>query len=182
MTESILSEFLGIVILKRFIKPLLWIFLSVLLIAGMMAALVALMEHKSGARPDVKLQTLNGEVITLDEVADNKPMLVNLWATWCPPCIREMPMLLQAQKANPGISFVFVNQGEHTETVKNFLTDSDLDLANVLLDSKGQLAQVTASMALPTTLLYNAKGEQVGLHRSELSPEQLDEILKSLQP
>lgn len=168
--------------LKRFLKPLLWVLFSVLLIIGMMAALVALMEHQSSKRPDVVFQTLSGEPVTLDQIADNKPMLVNLWATWCAPCIREMPLLQQAQAANPGITFVFVNQGEHTETVHRFMQDQGLGLKNVLLDSKGQLAQVTASMALPTTLLYNAKGEQVGLHRSQLTSEQLDAMLKTLQP
>lgn len=156
--------------------------LSVLLIGGLTAGLVALMEHKSSQRPNTPLQTLSGDTISLDQVADGKPMLVNLWATWCAPCIREMPLLQQAQQANPDITFVFVNQGEHTETVGRFLRDLELDLNNVLLDSKGQLAQVTASMALPTALLYNAKGEQVGLHRAQLSPEQLNEMVETLQP
>lgn len=168
--------------MKRFIKPLIWVLVSVLLIIGMMAGLVALMEHKSSKLPDVRFQSMAGETITLDQVADGKPMLVNLWATWCAPCVREMPLLQQAQQANPDITFVFVNQGEHTETVDRFLKDQELDLSNVLLDSKGQLAQVTASMALPTTLLYNAKGEQVGLHRAQLSPEQLAAMVKTLQP
>ena len=166
--------------MKRVMKPLFWILISVFLIIGMMAALVALMEHKSSKRPDVIFQTLSDDSVKLDQIADDKPMLVNLWATWCPPCIREMPMLQQAQQANPDITFVFVNQGEQTETVNRFLKDSGLNLHNVLLDSKGALAQVTASMALPTTLLYNAKGEQVGLHRSQLSTEQLNEMLKTL--
>lgn len=168
--------------MKRFMKPLIWVVVSVLLITSMMAGLVALMEHKSSQRPDVVFQTMNGESVNLDQVADSKPMLVNLWATWCPPCIREMPMLQQAQQDNPDITFVFVNQGEHSETVDRFLKDSGLKLNHVLLDSKGQLAQVTASMALPTTLLYNAKGEQVGLHRAQLSPEQLAAMVKTLQP
>ena len=168
--------------MKRFIKPLLWVGLAVVLIMAAMAALIALMEHKSGARPDVKLQTLTGEMVTLDQVAEGKPMIVNLWATWCPPCIREMPLFEQAQKDNPGITFVFVNQGEHTETVNAFMANAGLTLSNVLLDSKTQLAQVTASMALPTTLFYNAQGEQVGLHRSVLTEDQLKDKVKSLQP
>ena len=112
--------------MKRFIKPLLWVGLAVVLIMAAMAALIALMEHKSGARPDVKLQTLTGEMVTLDQVAEGKPMIVNLWATWCPPCIREMPLFEQAQKDNPGITFVFVNQGEHTETVNAFMANAGL--------------------------------------------------------
>lgn len=168
--------------MKRFLRPLLWGTFTLVIIVAAVAALVALMEQKASERPNVALKNLAGDGVTLDQVANGKPMVVNLWATWCPPCIREMPLLEKAQKANPEISFVFVNQGEHTETVSAFLNNADLDLGNVLLDSKGKLAQVTASMALPTTLFYNAKGEQVGLHRSVLTEEQLNERMKSLQP
>ncbi len=169
--------------IKRFARPLLWAGLAVLFVLAAMAALVALMEHKSGVRPDVKLKTLDEEVVTLDQIADGKPMVVNIWATWCPPCIREMPLLEEAQKANPGIVFVFVNQGEHSETVSAFLDNAELDLAHVLLDSRGQLAQVTASMALPTTLFYNAKGEQADVHRGELTESDLSLLLDQiLQP
>ncbi|WP_417593850.1 TlpA family protein disulfide reductase [Oceanospirillum sp.] len=169
--------------IKRFARPLLWVGLTVLFVLAAMAALVALMEHKSGALPDVKLKTLDEEVITLEQIADGKPMVVNIWATWCPPCIREMPLLQQAQKANPDIAFVFVNQGEHSETVNAFLDNADLDLTYVLLDNRGQLAQVTASMALPTTLFYNAEGEQADVHRGELTESDLSVLLgQILQP
>lgn len=167
--------------MKRCVRPLIWVTVSVLVIAGMMAALVALMEHKSSRLPAVSFQTLTGETVGLEQVAAGKPMLVNLWATWCAPCIREMPLLQAYQDAHPDVRFVFVNQGEHTETVRSFLSNHELSLEHVILDSKGQLAQVTASMALPTTLLYSAKGEQVGLYRSELSDEQLTAMMQTLR-
>jgi thiol-disulfide isomerase/thioredoxin len=167
--------------LKRFLRPLLWVLLVVVLVLGVMAALVALMEQQSGARPDVALKTLAGETVTLDQIAEGKPMVVNIWATWCPPCIREMPLLAKAQKAYPDIRFVFVNQGEHSETVTDFLKNGDLTLENVLLDSGGQVAKVTASMALPTTLFYNAAGEQVDLQRGELNADILEALLSRIQ-
>lgn len=164
--------------LKRLIKPLIWTALALVLIIAAMAGLVALMEHHSSQRPDVALKTLSGDTVTLDQVADGKPMVVNMWATWCPPCIREMPLLEQAQKANPDVTFVFINQGEHARTAERFLENSGLSLENILLDSKGDLARVTASMALPTTLFYNADGKQTSLHRGELQAPQLNSLLE----
>ncbi len=60
-----------------------------------------------------------------------KPMVVNLWATWCPPCRREMPVLRGAQQANQDIIFVFANQGESAETIQSYLAAEKLELKNV---------------------------------------------------
>ncbi|WP_459655422.1 TlpA family protein disulfide reductase, partial [Achromobacter xylosoxidans] len=63
-----------------------------------------------------------------------KPTVVNLWASWCPPCRREMPAFEQAQAANPDIHFVFLNQGEAASTVRQYLDEHAPSLANALLD------------------------------------------------
>ena len=147
--------------MKHALRTLLWVFLAVTLIVAAMAALIHLMEQKSSQQPNTALKTLSGDLVTLNQLAAGKPMVVNLWATWCPPCIREMPLLAKAQERYSDIHFVFINQGEQGETVTGFLRNSDLTLSNVLLDSDGQVAKVTASMALPSTLFYNAAGEQV---------------------
>jgi thiol-disulfide isomerase/thioredoxin len=156
--------------------------LVLVVIAAAIATLIAFMEQTTAQRPDVPLSTLSGEVVTLDQLAHGKPMVVNLWATWCPPCIREMPLLEQAQKNHPGVVFVFVNQGEHPETAADFLQSSGLELNSVVMDAGRQVAKVTASTGLPTTLFYSAAGEQLDLHRGELKPTQLNGLLQRLQP
>ena len=88
-------------------------------------------------------------------------MVVNLWASWCPPCRREMPVLAAAQKQQPWASFVFANQGESNATVQRYLSDSQLDLVNVTLDRDTRLGFVAGSMALPITLFYDAQGQLV---------------------
>ena len=100
-------------------------------------------------------------------------MVVNLWASWCPPCIREMPVLEQAQKDNPDITFVFVNQGEQHETIVHFLNQHNLTLNNVLTDTRSGLGRTTGSQALPTSLFYDAQGRQVNAHLGELSAASL---------
>ncbi|MBF8781176.1 TlpA disulfide reductase family protein [Pseudomonas fulva] len=119
----------------------------------------------SQERP-VALQTYRG-----------RPLVVNLWATWCPPCRREMPVLQQAQQEYPNVTFVFVNQGETPETVGNFLAATGLDLTHVLFDGTGQLARRVGSMALPTTLFYDAEGHLIDSHLGELSRASLRHAL-----
>ncbi|HAQ27862.1 MAG TPA: peroxiredoxin, partial [Pseudomonas sp.] len=109
-----------------------------------------------------------------------KPLVVNLWATWCPPCRREMPVLAEAQRTESDVTFLFVNQGEGERVIADFLDTEGLGLENVLLDTGGRLGQHVGSTALPTTLFYDAEGRQVGSHLGELSRASLARALERL--
>ena len=111
-------------------------------------------------------------------LASGQPMVVNLWASWCPPCVREMPVLEQAQKDHPDITFVFVNQGEHPDAIRRFLNKQGLLLDNVLTDLNGNMGRITGSPAMPTTLFYDAQGRQLDSHLGELSSASLAHSLK----
>jgi len=131
--------------------------------------------------PKVSLTTLAGEPVDLVTLAAGKPMVVNLWASWCPPCRREMPVLAAAQNQEKDVSFVFVNQGENGITARNYLTGARLDLANVLLDLGAGFGREVGSTALPTTLFYDAKGRLVDTNLGELSVGSLTIKLNQLR-
>jgi len=133
------------------------------------------------AMPKVSLTTLAGEPADLAKLASGKPMVVNLWATWCPPCRREMPLLAAAQKQEPGVRFVFANQGEDGMTAQRYLTDAQLELDNVLLDSGTRFAREVGSMGLPTTLFYDADGRLIDTHLGQLSAASLASKLNRLR-
>ena len=109
------------------------------------------------------------------QLADYKggPLVINLWATWCPPCRREMPVLERAQHQRPDVTFLFVNQAESMQSVSTFLATQGLTLDNVLFDASGRLGQAVGSMALPTTLFYSAEGRLINSHLGELSQASL---------
>lgn len=137
---------------------------------GTITGLIRLMDQQSRALPQVTLQTVDGDITGLAELSSRgKPMVVNLWATWCPPCRREMPMLAAAQQEYDEVTFVFVNQGEGRGEIKGYLDQNGLALDNVLLDTRGALGQTVGSMALPTTLFYDANGRLADTHLGELS-------------
>ena len=133
------------------------------------------------ALPALSLTTLAGDPVALAALADGKPMVVNLWASWCPPCRREMPVLAAAQQREAGVNFVFVNQGEDAATAQRYLSAGRLELANVLLDRGAALGREVGSGGLPTTLFYNAGGRLVDTHLGELSAALLASKLSPLR-
>ncbi|WP_151445867.1 TlpA family protein disulfide reductase [Lacisediminimonas profundi] len=130
--------------------------------------------------PALVLETLDGKQLALQSLS-GKPMVVNLWATWCPPCQREMPVLRDAQARHKDIAFVFVNQGESSEAVSRYLAGKGLVLDNVLLDSRGQLGSATGSRALPTTLFFDARGKLVDRRMGEVSEATLLQRVSALR-
>ncbi|TCS38023.1 thiol-disulfide isomerase/thioredoxin [Paucimonas lemoignei] len=130
--------------------------------------------------PQVELVHLDGGTFQLQSLA-GKPMVVNLWASWCPPCRHEMPVLRDGQAQYRDIVFVFVNQGEAADVVQQYLKAAQLSLDNVLLDSKLQVGRQTASMALPTTLFFNEQGILVERRVGELSAATLAQRIESLR-
>lgn len=149
------------------------------LVWGAMFGAILMMDNT--ALPKVSLTTLAGEPADLTVLAAGKPMVVNLWASWCPPCRREMPVLAAAQKQETEVSFVFVNQGEDGTTAQRYLTATRLDLANVLLDPGARLGREVGSGALPTTLFYDTNGRLIDTHLGELSAASLASKLNQLR-
>ena len=142
---------------------------------------LALHSLEQGTRlPELSFRDSSGATVELEDYV-GKPLVVNLWATWCPPCRREMPVLAEAQRDNPELTILFVNQGEGQGVVNQYLEAEALGLDNVLLDSSGRLGQHVGSMALPSTLFYDAEGRQVGSHLGELSRASLARALEVLQ-
>lgn len=140
----------------------------------------AVHSFEQGTRlPDMGLRDSQGKPVALRDYV-GKPLVVNLWATWCPPCRREMPVLAEAQRKEADVTFLFVNQGEGEQVITDFLKAEAPDLKNVLLDTGGRLGQHIGSSALPTTLFYDAEGRQVGSHLGELSGASLARALEQL--
>lgn len=129
--------------------------------------------------PQLALPSMDGSTIALSTY-EGRPTVVNLWATWCPPCQREMPVLHAAQLARPDLHFVFLNQGESPQQVAAYLRKSDLALRNVLLDARGEVGAALGHRALPTTLFFDAQGRLVDTRVGELSEASLAERLSSL--
>jgi thiol-disulfide isomerase/thioredoxin len=154
--------------------------LSVVSAAWCVGSIALAMADRDRSLSALPVPTAAGTSAALSDFK-GKPVIVNLWATWCPPCQRELPLLQRAQREHPDIEFVFLNEGEAGALVAAFLATRGLALRNVLLDLKGQAGAEYGGGALPTTLLFDAQGTLVGTHVGELSAQALAESLESLR-
>lgn len=132
------------------------------------AGAFSLLQVTQPGLPNLPLASLENATQSLTNYS-GRPMVVNLWATWCPPCRREMPVLAAAQQRESDVEFIFVNQGESAKTVKEYLESEQLQLRNVLLDAHTQLSRQMDVQGMPTTLFFDAKGNLVDTHMGELS-------------
>lgn len=150
---------------------------------GMLVGSTLLIEQQSRPLPHTALLDRNGHSANLPQLAKQtqQPLVVNLWASWCPPCIREMPVFEEAQNTEQDITFVFVNQGESAQHIETFMNQHDLSLDNVWLDQNNALGSATGAHAMPTTLFYNAEGKLVNTHFGELSRATLQQGLERLR-
>jgi thiol-disulfide isomerase/thioredoxin len=160
-------------------RPLAWGAVAGLGAWAALAGSLTLLEQAHIRLPEMQLTRLEGDPIQLSTLA-GRPIVVNLWATWCPPCRREMPALAEGERAHPDVTFVFVNQGEAEADVRNYLRSESLQLQNVVLDPFSAVAQATGARGLPTTLFFDRDGRLVDTHVGELTRASLTHKLQRL--
>ncbi|MEN2747525.1 TlpA disulfide reductase family protein [Sphingomonas sp. T9W2] len=116
--------------------------------------------HKADAMPTYKFQDGAGKAVTLTDFR-GKPVLVNLWATWCAPCVREMPTLdALTAREKAALHVLTVSQDMEPAKVQPFLTERKL--ANLVAYRDPDLQFTTGmNLSLPTTILYDAAGKEV---------------------
>ena len=107
--------------------------------------------------PDFTLQTLDGKRFNLYENL-GKPIFLNFWATWCSPCVAEMPDMEKLQQTlGDSILIVGIDMGESADRVRNFVRDRGFTWTFVL-DSEREVAQAYDVSVIPTSLFIDAKG------------------------
>ncbi len=116
--------------------------------------------------------TLADESVSSSDLA-GYPLVVNLWASWCPPCRREMPMMAEVAAGSENANFVFVNQGEDPEAIQRYLETEGIELPTLLRDSLGEFSRHYAVPGLPATLFIASDGSLRSLHMGEISREDL---------
>jgi peroxiredoxin len=130
--------------------------------------------------PDFSLIGLDGKTHKLSEYK-GKPVLVNFWGTFCPPCKEEMPALQRQydQWSNKGVVFLEVNVDKNKITVQSFMDQYKLNLP-VLLDAKETVRKVYGVMDYPTTFFIGADGKVEVKKIGQMTESYIDATLASL--
>lgn len=128
--------------------------------------------------PPVDLPCLN-EPRVVDVSQLTGPAVVNLWASWCGPCRKEMPMLAEAARRNPGVQFLGVNIQDRPEAAADFLARTGVTYPQ-LVDVDGVVLADTRVPGLPVTLALDTDGRVVDRVIGEISGEELATLLDLL--
>ena len=183
-------------------SPVLLIFLILPLLGIFVALLMVAMEDRNApttqptfvpaaprtlldfAAPDFELPLLDG--ITLVSPSDfaGRPLFLNFWATWCPPCVRELPALAEFAAAHAadenGPALLTINLGETAEEIRGFLTGLALQDLPVALDANQVVKGDYGVQNLPTTFVIDESGLVRFMKLGEMRLEDMDAYLQAL--
>src|SRR6516165_2002480 len=133
--------------------------------------------------PEINFDDAEGQARKLADFK-GKVLLVNIWATWCGPCRTEMPALDRLQARLGGADFevipVSIDRGG-TETIRKFYGEIGVRNLAIYIDPSGQVLRQTRALGLPTTLLIDRSGQEIGrvIGPAEWDAPQIGEFLSS---
>ncbi|MFO1261143.1 MAG: TlpA disulfide reductase family protein [Sphingomonadaceae bacterium] len=113
--------------------------------------------------PDYAFKDASGKVLTLDHFR-GKPVLVNLWATWCAPCIKELPQLdrIAGAYAKSGLQVMPISQDTmEADKVSAFFSGKGLHNLQTWFDPDNNFGFGFGGAALPTSVLYSSDGKEI---------------------
>lgn len=119
-------------------------------------------EFRGMAAPDLAFSNAQGQTIRLDDF-EGQPLLVNLWATWCAPCIREMPTLdVLAARVDGQLKVLTISQDlQGADVVRPFFAENSFEHLEQWLDEGNVMMLTLAIDTLPITILYDEDGREL---------------------
>jgi thiol-disulfide isomerase/thioredoxin len=120
--------------------------------------------HSGGSKgallPDMQLMNAAGEPIQLSSLRGKK-VFVNLWATWCPPCVAEMPSIqeLYNKTKSENTAFVLISFDKNFETAKNWMLQKNYNLP--IFTAGEELPDLFQVQGIPTTFIFNEEGQLI---------------------
>jgi len=166
----------------KLIKTVILIPILVVLLTGCISGQESGGTKEGESAPDFRLQSLDGETVSLSDY-HGQAVLLNFWATWCGPCVGEMPYLQEIHEewTTRGLALVAVNVGETSSQVNGFMNYYNLSLP-VLLDTQRSVSERYNIIGIPTTFFIDKdgiiQGKVVGAFPSKESIERyLEDII-----
>jgi thiol-disulfide isomerase/thioredoxin len=128
---------------------------------------------------DQQLTWLDGRAGTLAQIVGRKPTVVNFWATWCPPCRKELPLLARLARKYAGrVAMVGLAVESEEKAVKQAMLQHDLNFAMAM--ATPAIIKSWQAMALPTTYVVGPRGQILWAKAGSLQDQELDIVLETL--
>lgn len=147
----------------------------------MLLAVCSLLFALGAAAQEFTLEDIQGKTHRLADYR-GKWVLVNYWATWCPPCLDEIPELVSLHNAHHDkdlqVIGIAIDSGS-SQKVADFAKAHGISYPVVMGDRRVN-AQIGAVEALPASYLYNPKGEQVSYQAGEVTRASIETLMKNL--
>ena len=117
--------------------------------------------------PELTIKDPDGEDVTLASLG-GKPLLINLWATWCAPCIKELPTLAKLSEQPGAVQVVALSQDMQPQAnVAAFLDEGKIGL-EAYQDPDMGMSSALGVQILPTTVLYGSDGKEIWRYTGDL--------------
>jgi peroxiredoxin len=162
-----------------------WIFLSRETQADNQPIALTTAPYVGALAPDFTAQTHDGAAVTLSDFTTDggMPVVLNFWATWCPPCRVEMPHFEAASHLYDGeVAILGVNQAESVATIAGYATDHGLTYP-LLVDEQMTVNHLYGILNLPTTIFIDANGivreVLVGTMSRAVLEERIEKLVES---
>jgi len=123
--------------------------------------------QKGFTAPDFALLNLKGEEVSLRDFG-GQPVLINFWATWCPPCREELPAIQTMHHNSDDLVVLGVNFQEGLADVRPFVEEAGLTFP-ILLDEEGRVAKAYRARSLPTSFFLSPDGIITAVHIGPMS-------------
>lgn len=128
--------------------------------------------------PNFTVTDMQGQAVSLASLK-GKPVFLNFWATWCPPCVGEMPDIQRMySKYGDKVHFLIVNVDGEKSDVAAFMSNHALTFP-VLLDSSGSAAAAYGIQAIPASYVIDAEGNLLESHIGSLSADTMENFITS---
>lgn len=127
--------------------------------------------------PDFTVATIDGDTFTLSSALRSQPVVINFWASWCPPCRQEMPDLNEVSQTTAGVQFIGVAIGDTPDAAAAYAREIGITYP-IGVDVSGTIAGAYAVNALPQTWLVNSNGEVVRTVRGAITKDVLRDLIR----
>ena len=158
--------------------PLVWWLIASEIVSDQSERLAA---EPGGPAPDFNVTLFDGTRFTLSRhlIDDGRPVVMNFWASWCVPCLEEMPTLDAVARRRAEVLVLGIAVQDNEEAARSFAAEIGVDYP-LGIDTDGEILEVYPILGLPTTWFIAADGRLADIQAGLVDEEKLDRLIDQL--